>query len=267
MTVYADILFLVNFSMDFLTLYLTGRLLHKPLRKFRLITAAFIGSAAGTVYSLVSDMTETAGTFVTILSGLLISAAMVRISFGKSASKASLLRDSFSVWGAGTLLGGIMTFVLSLGEPVYMAENNNFIPAFAACFFISIGLTRLFSSAKSKKSACVTVEAAGTTHKFEALCDSGSFAAEPISGLPVIIVRKTAIGDWSDKLEEIPCPLKLRMIPLHGVGGDCLLRGFLPEKITVNEREVRAVIAVQDNTAHFAGFDGIIPAAICRNLQ
>lgn len=266
MTVYADILFLVNFSMDFLTLYLTGRLMHKTIRKWRLIIAAFVGGTAGTAYLLTTEIIATEAKLFTILFGIFISTVMAIISFGKSTSKIMLVRESLSVWGAGTLLGGIMTLILSLGEPVYIADNSNFFTAFGACFLISIGLTRMFSIAKSKKSVRVRVEAVGIVHEFDALCDSGSFATEPISGLPVIIVRKTAIEDWVEKLEAIPCQLKFRMVPLHGIAGDCLLKGFLPEKLTVNKIETRAVIAVQDNSVCFAGFDGIVPATICKNL-
>lgn len=263
MTVYADILLLVNFSMDFLTLYLTGCLLHKPMQKRRLIAAAFLGSAGGTVYSLTAEQNGIMGTLISVMLGLALSALMVRISFGRSSSKSSLLRDSLSVWGAGTLLGGIMTFLLSLGEPVYMSGGNNFLPSFAACFFVSIGMTRLFSTAKSKRCARVVVEALGQKCAFEALCDSGSFASEPISGKPVIIVRKTVLGEWSDKLASDACSLRLRMIPLHGIGGDCLLRGFLPDKVTVDGREVAAVIAIQESTGDFSGYDGIVPAVLC----
>lgn len=263
MTVYADILLLVNFSMDFLTLYLTGKLLHKPLAKLRLIFAAILGSIGGTVFSLTAGQSESVGTLMSVAAGFALSVLMVLISFGRYRSKTALLRDSISVWGAGTLLGGIMTFLLSLGEPVYMSENNSFLPAFAACFIISVGLTRLFSSAKSKRRASVTVEVLGNSRTVEALCDSGSFAAEPISGKPVIIVRRSALGEWSDMLVSDACPLKLRMIPLNGIGGGCLLRGFLPDKVTVDGREVEAVIAVREGAEDFAGYDAIVPARLC----
>lgn len=263
MTVYADILFLVNFSMDFLTLYLTGRLMHRPMRRVRLIAAAVLGSAGGTMYSLVSEQSGTVGTLISISAGLLLSAVMVLIGFGKPSSCVSLIRDSISVWGAGTLLGGIMTLVLSLGEPVYMSTNNSFLPAFAACFFVSIGLTRFFSSVGAKKSVTVEIEAAGKTCIFEALCDSGSFATEPISGLPVIIVSSTAAREWSEMLKREQCPLKLRMIPIHGIGGESLLRGFIPDSTLIDGRKVEAVIALQDSQG-FAGCDAIAPSVLCR---
>lgn len=263
MTVYADILFLVNFSMDFLTLYLTGHLLHKPLLKLRLIVAALLGSFIGTIYSVTAE----SGNVISIFIGAILSVIMTCIAFGKYHNAMALIRDSFSVWGAGTLLGGIMTFLLSLGDPVYINPTHSFTPAFAVCLFASIGLIRLFSSSGSKKNAHVTIEALGISHTFEALCDSGSFASEPISGLPVIIVRKSTMADLAAMLEQTECPLRLRMIPLKGIGGDCLLRGFLPDKVIVEGRETAAVVAVQNNSSTFAGYDGVLPSALCKNLQ
>lgn len=260
MTVYADILLLINFSMDLLTLCVTGRVLHKPLRKKRLVIASLIGAVCGTAYSLV----QYSGAVLSLAVGLVLSVVMVTAAFGTYRSAVPLLRDALSVWGGGTLLGGIMTFLLSLGEPVYTSENRSFLPAFAVCLFISLGMTRHFSSQRTKRSLTVTAWANGTAKTFSALCDSGSFASEPISGLPVIIVKSSAVYEWSRQLRSEVCPLRLRMVPLHGIGGDCLLTGFLPDKVMIGGREVSAVIAVQESGADFAGYDAVLPAALCR---
>ena len=50
MDVYADLLFLVNFSMDFLCLYLSIKLLHLPRVRWRMLSAAALGG----VYSVVA---------------------------------------------------------------------------------------------------------------------------------------------------------------------------------------------------------------------
>lgn len=47
-TVYIDVLFLINFSVDYLALYLTGKALRLPLRRARLIGVA----VGGAVYAL-----------------------------------------------------------------------------------------------------------------------------------------------------------------------------------------------------------------------
>ena len=48
MTVYADVLFLVNFSLDYVSLYLTSRLMSLPTRTWRLC----VGAAVGAVYAV-----------------------------------------------------------------------------------------------------------------------------------------------------------------------------------------------------------------------
>lgn len=47
-TVYADLLFLINFSMDFLCFYITATLLHRKLSLLR----AIIASAFGAIYAV-----------------------------------------------------------------------------------------------------------------------------------------------------------------------------------------------------------------------
>ena len=50
MVVYGDLLFLINFSMDFLCFYISCRLLHKKLPTLRACLSAFVGG----IYSVAS---------------------------------------------------------------------------------------------------------------------------------------------------------------------------------------------------------------------
>ena len=54
MTLYADVLFAINFSMDFLSLYLTSVILHKKIYKSRIIISALLGGLYGVVEMLIS---------------------------------------------------------------------------------------------------------------------------------------------------------------------------------------------------------------------
>ena len=44
MEIFADVLFVINFSMDFLALFLTGKILSMPVRGKRLAAASALGS-------------------------------------------------------------------------------------------------------------------------------------------------------------------------------------------------------------------------------
>ena len=263
MTVYADILLLVNFSMDFLTLFFTGRLLHKPKSKWRYTAAALVGGTGGTVRTIAVVNPSPAGTAV---SGFVLSAVMVLIAYKPEKSPIRFLRDCFTVWGCGVFLGGMMTWLLSLGEP-FAIDTESSGMAFVGLIFICFGLSsfavRIVSVHRCRKSSAVTVHACGEVYRFTALCDSGNLASEPISGLPVIIVKKGILTSAEEELAKENCSLPIRAVPISGIGGGKLEIGFIPEKITVDGCERKAVLVIADNREGFAGFDGLLPAALC----
>lgn len=256
-TVYADILFLINFSMDFLTLYLAGKLTAKKLSRPRLLFSAVFGSLSGTVSMFFLEGVPF------VLCGLVTAVCMTRIAFGHYGKRMRLVRDSVILWGTGTLLGGIMTSVLSLGNAVYLEDGHeNFLPVFLLCFAISSFLLRLTKNSSAKKSAEITVTACDITVSFSALCDSGCLLTEPISGTPVIVASAKALGGLAGMLMTDSPPLRLRMIPTNGVCGHRLLRGFIPEEIIVDGKAVSAVIACDDSGTDYGGFDGIVPTKL-----
>ena len=260
MTVYADILFLINFSMDFLSLCLTGRLTAHRLSRRRLMLAAAFGSLAGC-----TAMFLPLNGIPFVLTGLLTALGVVRIAFGKAGSLRQLVRDTLILWGTGTLLGGILTSVLSLGNAVWQdGGNGSFAPLVLLGFTAASAFLRLAGHSSGKRSADVTVTAAGTSVSFAALCDSGCLLTEPISGMPVIVVSEAALGTLAELLAADDTPLRLRMIPAEGIGGHRLLRGFVPDTVTVNGRTVSAVIACNPTGNDYGGFAGIVPSKIVR---
>lgn len=258
-TVYADILFLVHFSMDFLSLCLTGRLTSEKMSRTRTVVSAAVGGFIGTVAMLFLD-----GAYF-VLCGILTAMLMTRIAFGKRAcdlrtSALHLIRGCGILWGVGALLGGIMTSILSVGNAVYTGGGDEgFLPIFLICFFLSSAIVRLAGRTSVKRSAKITVVACGVTVTFSALCDSGCLLTEPISGRAVIIASKNVLGTLYELLFRESSPLRIRMIPADGVCGHCLLRGFLPECVKVDGTEVSAVIACDTEGGNYGGFDGIVP--------
>jgi stage II sporulation protein GA (sporulation sigma-E factor processing peptidase) len=75
--VYADLLFLVNFSMDFLCLFVSARLLRREVRMWRLLLSA----SAGGVYSVVLLFIPLVG-FYAVLLDLGFCALMCVLAYG-----------------------------------------------------------------------------------------------------------------------------------------------------------------------------------------
>ena len=250
MTVYADILFLVNASMDLLTLIFAARITHRKVKRRRILLGAGMGGLLGTALPLIGADGLT-GTLLNLAS----MAVMTAITFGVGRR---ILRALLIVCGSGTLLGGIMTALLSLGEPVMMDYGSSYPSVFLGCAAAAWGFTRLFSSASVKKAAEVSFAAAGETRQFTALCDSGSFLTEPMSGTPVITVSREILGTLTDKLTD--GELRIRVIAVKTLTGEGILWGFVPDRVTVDGAEVRAVIAMDEGKPD--GFDGIMPAGL-----
>lgn len=264
-TVYADVLFLVNFSMDILTLYMTSRITHKKTTKCRLVISAAIGGAISTALILFWKVGGRIEQIIFILLGFITSVVMTLIAFGADKRICGILRESLILWGSGALLGGVMTAITSLGDPIYTdSAASGFMPLFVLCFILSWWILRLFLSGSKQKTAKIEIELGGDVYKFCGIYDSGSFVTEPITGKPVIIVKSGIIRKIADELERPNCLYRMRLIPAGGLGGDVMLKGFVPDKVRLDGIEVDAVIAIDKRGGKFCGQDGLIPSALCK---
>lgn len=262
--IYADVLLLVNFSMDILTLYAAGRLTNKKTTKGRIIVASCVGSLLATVQTLLLNSDTITVRLASVATLLGASVLMALISYGKYNSVRQLIRDSVIVWGAGALLGGIMTLILSLGTTVSPNSRVNYLSVFVPCSLAALGFLRFIVSSKSQSSQTILMLVRDKKYKISSLCDTGSFAADPISGVPVILVKARVLPSITEELYSESCKLRLRMIPIDSIGGSRMIRGFIPEKVWVGEKEVFAVIAVDKSQGSYRGHDGLIPAALCK---
>ncbi len=271
LTVYADVLFLVNFSMDILTLNLACAVGNRPLRRGRILSASLIGALSATA-AVVLRIPE----FAAAVGGIAVSGVMAALTFGcRGAGR--LFRDTAAVWGAGCLLGGVMTALSGCGEPVF-SGGDGYPAAYLVCAAVSFLWTRLRrgSAVGEARTVRVRIEAAGFCAEFTGLCDTGSGAADPIGGLPAILVKRKALPELADLLvrtaagEKTGRQVRLRMIPVRGVGGERLLCGFLPEKVRIGDTDVAAAVAVDPEEENgpfpdgYAGADALVPGALCR---
>ena len=105
-TVYCDVLFLIDFSIDFLALYICGKISLKRMSSIRLSLA----SAIGAVFSVLI-LALSFHRIINLLLGLLICTLMCRIAFGKiNVLKNSLLYIliNFAISGGITALFSII---------------------------------------------------------------------------------------------------------------------------------------------------------------
>lgn len=297
---YADILFLVNFSMDYLSLYITGKILHRRMTLVR----TMISSTIGGIYGVLAAVSGISG-FFQIISGIAVSVLMCVISFTSETVYEKFL-PKFKIcavfWCVSAILGGIMTavysfFNTSIGDISSAAKGSitktkdtiglsRFIGLAVISGIIVISAVKIFSSSPvtSGKSVTLTVLLNKKSVQFNALTDSGNLLTDPVSGRPVIVASADAVRDLFDektfeilkngdvsKLTEADRSLRnrLRLIPKNTLNENKILTGFVPDSLIItngNESKERdAVIAVTDASKnHFGGLSATVPTSILR---
>lgn len=263
MTLYIDVLFAINFSMDFLSLYLTAVGLRKKIYKLRIVFSAILGGIYG-VLEFVLTFSPLFSSFLSVL----ISVLMCLIAYKDS----GIIKFIFSLilfWGASASLGGIMSLLFNFLNQIfyrYLKEYSYSEVYSGARFFIIASLSVLIASVINKiimnkkqiREADVEVQFKGETFQFKGLCDSGNLLKEPISGRDVILISsQSKLG----KMIELEKDVYKRYIPYTVVNAEGVLKGVLPDVIIVNNNEVNAIVAPIENL-NLNGLDAIIPTSL-----
>ena len=271
--------------MDFLALYVTDFLLKLKFSKKKCAISAVIGAIYG-VLSVVMKLGDGSGLLATAAVGILM--CFVLNGFQGAGL---LLKECAVFLSANMLIGGGMTVVYEYFNAHGGADNiliygssetieaqlplAIFIVAAAAVSVVLLFFTRGISKNVSVKRTTLRIEHHGKRLSLSALSDSGNLLTEPISGLPVIILRKRAayrllepaLIDLLTELrgiEGVGANERIRFIPYETVSGKGTLAAFKPDCITVNGISVSGWVAVSDKLSGKinGNDDAIVPSAL-----
>lgn len=253
--VYADLLFLVNFSMDFLCFFVTARILSRPFRIFRSILA----SAMGGVYSVVM-LFITMHAAVVFLADLGFCALMCLVAYGVKDKKMSGFLLHITVYfGVSMGTGGCMTAMYSLLNrmelPLSEVEKNPdgiSVWLFGLLAVVSGAVAmiggKFFKNVSSDTVLMIDVVYKGASLSVRGMTDTGNMLRDPISGRPVVIIDSTALsglvsyacielairGDISGIMSLDPSH-RVRLVPMKTASGGSVVCAFVPDKMTVAE--------------------------------
>lgn len=252
MVVYGDLLFLINFSMDFLCFYICCRLLHEKLPTFRGVLASFLGG----VYSVASLFIK-ADRWVALSLDLFVLFVMcLCVWSGRKMTPLRFFKNCGIYFFVSALLGGFMTALFSLFNQIgIFAEDIGLdggievwifaVLALVSCIFTLFG-GRFFRSSSAKGTLTLVIESESGSATLTALIDSGNSAVEPISGKSVAFVsldpikglltkeEYSAFSDYS-VTREIPAFLatRVRLVPSRTVSGSVLLPAVKFKKVSI----------------------------------
>jgi stage II sporulation protein GA (sporulation sigma-E factor processing peptidase) len=265
--VYADLLFLVNFSMDFLCFFVTSRILQRRFSAWRCIVA----SAMGGVYS-VAVLFMRLNFLFGLIADLTFCAIMCLIVYGiKDKTVGLFLLNTTVYFGVSMGMGGCMTAMYSLLNrmelPLGEVERN---PDGISVWLFGLlavcsGAVAFFGGGLFKSSAEeiseIDIHYKGNRLSVRGMVDTGNMLRDPVSGRPIIMVdvkvmsgfmnSEVAVaalkGDVS-KIISLDPTHKIRVVPMNTASGKALVCAFVPEKI-----HIRAVSIGKNSSSERAG--------------
>ena len=282
MIIYADVLLVLNFYVDYLLLLATEKLCRIRVRfRRRLLGAAFSASLS------LSVLWQTAPVFFPYVVQAAGACVTVLITYGR-APLWTFCRRTLSFLAASYVFAGIVLAIQAWLKPagvlvsavvVYWEVSPWLLLASATACYLAICLYRRFfqRSERQERGVSLTVKVGERSANGMVLYDTGNRLFEPISGDPVVIIdrafaarllgdetaQQLLSGDWSSC-----CGLCFRMVPYQSVGKNGMLPAFRPGNVRSNGRQIHDVFFAVSPTRIRDGYDGIIgPDALEEGAQ
>lgn len=284
-TVYIDLFFIINFSMDFLCFFITAKLMSCEFKIGRSLAASGVGG----VYACVSLLLS--GGMWTLALDLLAALLMCAIAVGGVGRFKETVGYTVVYAACSIVLGGFMTAAFSLFNKLRLDEilggeeesgDGISVWLFALLALVS-GLISLFGiKFFKKKSTRIYGEAEivyrGRAIVLKAMCDSGNMLTDPISSKACVVVDRGAVesilpdglhrmirdgrteGLSGKDLERV------RVIPAHTALGGGMLYALRVDELKLNFgkgwRRAEALVALCELGEHAQGVRALVPSAL-----
>ena len=238
MTIYVDLVFLINFIMDFYILSGVKFLLKLDTKLVRIILGSLIGSFS--LFFLFFSLS----TFILNLLKIIISVIMVIVTFGKY----NFFNRLFYVYIVSIFLGGSIYLINdSLGYEVssFIFINNgysvNLIILLIIIPFIIFMYVREFLKLRKRINTIynVVVKFKNKEIKLEGFLDTGNKLVDPYLNRPIVLLNKKYIS-LRDK--------KVLYVPFESLNNNGLLKCIIPEYILIDGKMYdKVLVGISEN--------------------
>lgn len=275
--IYGDVYLAVNFTIDYLALYLTTKAIKHPYRPLR--TA--LGAALGALYALLALFLPSSNP-LSFFTSVTFPFLLILITLGWQTSLRETLRALAAFWVISFLLGGAATAASYLvgrwadrealiGGQVETLPGE--LPYWGVLLVaLVMGAILVFLLRGRKKLPSTVILEVGENPdqltSLEGIVDSGNLLTEPLSGASVILIdRSLAVflpPDLTFLSTGSPPALtpRLRLIPYTTPSGEGIFYGYLPRIVKVGGKFRTACIAVADLPRGENNGKVILPASI-----
>ena len=245
MAVYADILVITNFIVDYFLLKITSKIIKSPPSVWRNLLSALFAAFTSLIIFLPKQ-----NAVIEISMRLIFSLFICFICFGYINLR-RLIRASLVFFAVTFCYAGAMTAVWYIFRPYGMAINNSvvyfditpmFLIGFSVAGFLIFTVTSsLFARRHTAAKLCdVTLVFCGKKADFKAVIDSGNSVCDTFTQRAIIITDAKKCRRVFGELNAELYPEKYRAVPCSTVSGGTLLDGFRCDggKITADNKTV-----------------------------
>lgn len=275
-TVYVDVLFCLNFVVDYLILLSVQKFLKLSVRRWRIVCGASVGALSSFVIFLppmptfLSILINFGTAIVTVLSVLV---PIKTITF---------IKATVSFFIVGFCFCGVCIALWLIFYPQNMLIRNGavyidispfvLLLSTAICYSVMRLFVRLSGRDLCRIKRCtVTVNICGVERQFNGTVDTGNTLREPFSDEAVIVVRQSLFEDiiplnvlTADTISERK--YHFRFVPYQSVGGSGIIPAVKPEHIEVSfngkQMQVQAYLAFCSSSQLPESIQALIPAEI-----
>lgn len=284
-TLYIDVYFLINFTVDLLAIYFALMLSGVGSSRRRLILSSLLGATVAAVSVLVA-VTAVAKLILSLVGLLLIGAVAPRQALFRRRAR---FLFSFIIFSA--LFGGAVTFLWDLFDSIIDTPSligrgeavNRRMLLFALAILVSIGVFKMIISffTDSIGAGKVTLELSFMDKRvtLDAFVDSGNLAVDPMDMRPVLIIKpRVAQKLLPHEVIELSDPdllprdmrKRIRLIPISRDGRTHVLTGVRIDSVRAVEgdcgEEVAVTVAIDKDGGDFGGYEALMPSAALCNV-
>ncbi len=282
MIFYADVYFLINFTVDFLALHFATRFSKVKSSVLRLTLI----SALGALLAVFEVILLTSFLVTLALSVLML--LIVIFFIAGDIHRSRRIKCAVAFFVSEALIGGTVSFGYTLLDKYFYSElvniettsPNRRLLILSVMILLSVGVFKLiallFSHTEAQRNVSAQIEFMGRVISTEALVDTGNLLRDPSTLKPVMLLKyeqaEKLASDIPKSIEDVlrsdgRYAKRLCVIPAKHVGGGRMLVGFRPDRITVTANgnsekiTVDAVIAIDTEGGTYGGFFALMPAA------
>lgn len=283
-TLYVDVYFFINFTIDLLALYFSSIFCKIPIAIHRLIISSLLGAA----YAVAAVVFVIDAQKIYLVSATVLLLMIVIVSNKISVYRKLKYAVAFLLFEI--LIGGLVYYGYCLLDRLFEnaenikpgSENRNLL-ILSLIILLSIGVLKLtvsfLGSVRSEKNVKLIISCFNKEYVFDGLVDTGNLAVDPMDKTPVMLIngklckRMFGFEDLNiDGLSSYRMDFgkRLRIIPVSFGGNKKILYGIKPDYayavIGKKNEEIKVVVAVNSEEDNFGGYDALIPLAALEDI-